>query len=274
MAWHQVLTCKCTNFLLCMEDMLPRDVVRFIVNICWNSNPVAVLLTCDDNIMPHDLYDRWEMMKINSHKSHPQLRFRTMKWSSIKPCGLATSDRYRNTYREIPVALLIPGPVWDAMIIQYEIIDSSDELVICKFEFPGIEFMPSGVQELKGLLCGNTIDCAILSCDYELWLDKCINNETFLRIQNGVHFEDKSVVPQRSLPSEYIEALLVFMEISSMPMPRNTVHRCSKPFYVRLHEWSESCVRSFAKRLGVFVIDLTKLDLIRAIADVRDMLEL
>jgi hypothetical protein len=161
---------KCTLAVMCLREYFPLDIIGLIATTCWDlrSMPVYALLT-DKTYMFYD----WEIIKQNIFTNWPQLKPRRMKFRVIYEhitYGVFTCSN---------VGLLIPGYVWDAMMINYQCIDNdviscdsielketrrdilpiTSHAVICYDSLdPMLDSTPNGVQILSPVYLIGTID--------------------------------------------------------------------------------------------------------------------
>jgi hypothetical protein len=118
---------KCALAIMCLREYFPQDIIGLITSICWDLRSMPVYAFLSDNMSG---YHDWEIVKQNISKFYPQLRPRYMNFQSISECiGGYVAGKLGC------VGLLIPGYIWDTMMIEYHYTDS--DIISCdsfKFE--------------------------------------------------------------------------------------------------------------------------------------------
>lgn len=182
MALHQIYSSKCKNITLYLKEILPSDVVHLIANVCWNlrSDPVLVFLVCEKNKVMSEVFDAWREIKEDIPKTHPRLRTRQMKF------GFISSSTFMSTIcdecAKVPIWLLIPGSVWDRMMVLYNIIDA--ETISCDSSELNIRYAPNGVKHCNGTIWpDDSISCSLACNNYASWIRTSINDNTFIKAQ-------------------------------------------------------------------------------------------
>lgn len=182
-------TNQCLRLIVWLRKFLPGDVVYFIVIMYWElrSDPVLAFLMCKEYNICLNVYQQWEFIKNDFVRLHPRLRIREMKWQSIHTFE---PDKSKGKYREIPLFLLIPGPVWDASIIQRKFIDNIETISCESLKFD-TRSVSKSVRSFQGTVwCSKLVSCSVTNDNWRLWLNKSMNNEVFLQAQNTMSLHD------------------------------------------------------------------------------------
>jgi hypothetical protein len=132
---------KCALSIMCLREYFPLDVIGLIVSICWHLRSMPVYALLANSEARALLHDTWEIMKHHIPKLYPQLKLRQIKSRSIYLCLKDKSDR-KSEY--VYMSLLIPGWVWDQIMIDYHCIDNDVvsrgliEVDVTNMEYPPI----------------------------------------------------------------------------------------------------------------------------------------
>lgn len=171
-----------TNIFSHLLYFLP-DLIYLIIGIYWSfrSEPMLLTLTTQNDIIFHGIKYKWEDILKKLYEVYPKLRS-TLK--ILKGTGntqldnYMSSQKYLRKYREgttiwIPFWLIIPGPLWDKVLI-----DEDTELV------DGVQILDSKWENNK-LITNKDSEISTLESFIE-WISNRLNNSDFLRVQNDV----------------------------------------------------------------------------------------
>jgi hypothetical protein len=180
---------KCALVVMCLKKYFPLDVIGLIASICWDlkSMPVLAFLTNED-AYTYVVLDYWEIMTQNISKLHPQLKLRHMNCQSIYQ-----RKKGKTFLSCVYMSLLIPGFVWDKMIINHPIIDANeifcDLTEIVSVEYPSKSFYHATVHSYPTLSTVSNIAWIHPLPMWNKFCNDCSSQiNSFMDIQNKVAF--------------------------------------------------------------------------------------
>lgn len=189
---------RCALAVMCLREYFHTDIIRLIVSICWElrSKPVFALFTSIKSgyvdSAGHSLHDKWEDLKRNIPKIHPQLNLRHIKCREIRTITPSSSNAWY--YK----SLFIPGWIWDTIASDCHFVDS--EMISCdslnfniinhrgnygRIYSDSSDLMPSSVSNQVQIL-SHSVLWTQLSDHSKFGLTSILNS--FMNIQNTIAF--------------------------------------------------------------------------------------
>jgi hypothetical protein len=197
MALHQVYSTKCQQIGLYFKEFLPADIAYLIAGICWSlrSEPVLLFLTCNKYRIVNQVFDAWKRIKEDIPKTYPELRVRQMKLGHIHLSTYMSS--ICDDCDRVPLVLLIPGTIWDQLVIQYSISDNVRTMPCDELD---IKYKPSGIEHFNGTIWPNgdvTWPLSYSCIDFIKYTHSYVNTSSFIEAQNEVAHINKLFIKAR-----------------------------------------------------------------------------